>query len=98
MVTELVEKGKLFTKEALIQYYRAMIKRPDRTEILKKSSVPVLFVAGTEDAAAPFADVLQQVQLPKISAIHILKEVGHMSMLERPAAVNEHLLQFLKLV
>jgi pimeloyl-ACP methyl ester carboxylesterase len=98
LVTQLIEKGSLSEKEALIQYYQAMIKRPERTDILKNSPVPVLFVAGTEDAAAPLDDVLQQVQLPKISAIHILKDVGHMSMIEKPAEVNEHLLRFIKFV
>jgi len=94
-ISELIEKGKLFTKEALIQYYRIMINRPDRTNVLTNSNVPVLFVIGTEDVAAPMQDLLQQVHLPKVSDIHIIKEAGHMSMLEKPLELNEKLLQFI---
>jgi pimeloyl-ACP methyl ester carboxylesterase len=95
-VNELVEQGKQFSKEALVQYYRAMIDRPDRTAVLEKSRVPVLFIIGTEDVAAPLQDLLQQVHLPNTSYIHILPGVVHMGMWEKPKEVNEHLLEFIK--
>lgn len=91
-VNALIEKWNLFTKEALIQYYNAMIHRPDRTHVLRDSKVPVLFIVGTEDVAAPLNDLLQQVHLPKIAHIHIIEGVGHMSMLEAPAQLSEYLL------
>jgi pimeloyl-ACP methyl ester carboxylesterase len=97
-ISELIEKGSSFTKEALIQYYRAMMNRPDRTDILRSTTVPVFFVIGTEDIAAPMEDLLQQVHLPKVSDIHILNGVGHMSMLESPEELNKKLLHFLKLI
>jgi pimeloyl-ACP methyl ester carboxylesterase len=73
-----------------------MINRPDRTNILKNSTVPVLFVIGSEDVAAPLDDLLKQVHLPKISFIHILDNVGHMSMWEKPQELNNYLLQFIE--
>lgn len=95
-VSELIEQGKNFSKEALIQYYTAMINRPDKTAVLEKSSVPVLFIIGSEDVAAPLDDLLKQVHLPKTSYIHIIEGVGHMSMWERPGLVNNYLLEFIK--
>lgn len=95
-VTELIEQGRKFSKEALIQYYTAMINRPDRTNILEKSNVPVLFVMGSEDVAAPLDDLLKQVHLPKVSYMHIIEGVGHMSMWEKADELNNYLLQFIR--
>lgn len=94
-VEELIERGKNYSIEALTGYYTAMINRPDRTEVLAKSKVPVLFVIGSEDTAAPVNDLLKQVYLPAISHIHIIKGVGHMSMLETPDQLNTYLLEFI---
>jgi pimeloyl-ACP methyl ester carboxylesterase len=96
LIKEKIKKAEVFTNEALIQYYEAMIARPDRTKTLSGSEVPVLFILGTEDTAAPLKDLLQQVHLPKTSYIHILQDIGHMGMLEATDAVNKHLLQFIK--
>ncbi|MDQ6815223.1 MAG: alpha/beta hydrolase [Bacteroidota bacterium] len=95
-VSELIEKGKEFSQEALVQYYTAMMTRPDRTDTLKRTNVPVLFVIGSEDVAAPLEDLLQQVHLPKTSYIHVMDNTGHMSMLEKPQELNKHLLQFIQ--
>lgn len=94
-VSELIEQGKQFSKEALIQYYTAMMNRPDRTKVLEKSNVPVLFIIGSEDKAAPLDDLLQQVHLPTISYIHILQGCGHMSMWEKADELNNYLLEFI---
>jgi pimeloyl-ACP methyl ester carboxylesterase len=96
IVAELIERGKNFSTKTLIQYYSAIMKRPDRTDVLKKSKVPVLFIIGSDDVATPLADLLKQVHLPAVSYIHILKEVGHMSMLEKPEELNSYLLGFIK--
>ncbi len=94
-VNELIETGSGFTSEALQQYYRAMMERPDRTHVLKSNPAPVLFVTGTEDAAVPMQDVLKQTHLPDKSYIHVLQNVGHMSMWEATEELNRHLLAFI---
>ena len=96
VIRTLIDKGKNFSVEALIQYYKAMIERPDRTEVLKESEVPVLFIIGTEDVAAPMKDLMNQVHLPKQSHIHVIENVGHISTLEKPEELNEHLVAFIK--
>lgn len=93
-VEELIAKSKAFTEPSLEQYYIAMMNRTDATSVLKESRVPVLFVMGTEDIAAPLQDVLQQCHLPKQSHISILENVGHMGMMEATEKVNNAILNF----
>jgi pimeloyl-ACP methyl ester carboxylesterase len=97
-IASLIEQGRHFTGEALQQYYRAMINRADKTQLLKNTPLPVLFIIGKDDVAAPLKDVEQQMHLPACSYIHILENVGHMSMLEAPDILNALLLQFIKTV
>lgn len=81
--------------EALCAYYVAMLERPDRTAVLANATVPVLFVIGEFDKAAPMADVMQQVHLPALSHLHILKHTAHMGMFEEPERFNNSVVQFL---
>ena len=95
-IEELVQKSKRFTADALVQYYRAMISRPDRTSVLKNFSKPILFIIGEQDNAVPFEQSLQQCYLPVQSHIHILRNSAHMGMWEETDAVNNFLLVFLQ--
>ncbi|MBZ5857132.1 alpha/beta fold hydrolase [Flavihumibacter profundi] len=83
---------------ALIAFTEAMMARPDRREILRNIKIPVLFIVGQEDQAVPFADSMQQVYLPDLSYIHILKQSGHMGMLEENEKCTQAILQFVQMV
>lgn len=95
VIEELIESSKKFPDKILEDYYRAMMNRQERTQVLSAAKIPVLFVMGEEDKPAPPTDVLQQVHLPEISYIHMLEETGHMSMLEAPEKLNNHLHNFI---
>ena len=84
-----------FLPSSLVSYYEAMMKRPDRTDILRNTTVPVLFIMGKYDAAVPVEDGLKQCHLPGKSYIHILHNSGHMGMLEEPGNSNLILDKFL---
>jgi pimeloyl-ACP methyl ester carboxylesterase len=94
LVDEFINSLSDFSAEALIAYYEAMMKRPDRTEVLKQAKVPVLFIIGEHDNAIPMEDVLKQTHLPETADIHILQRSGHMGMLEETAKSNEILRNF----
>jgi len=94
-VNELIDAAKDFSKEALQQYYRAMMLRPNRSPALLSNRLPVLFVMGTEDVAAPLDDVIKQASLPYISYIYVLQDTGHMGMWEAPEKLNQQLLFFI---
>jgi pimeloyl-ACP methyl ester carboxylesterase len=96
-VQALVNKGASFLPEALVSYYEAMMARPDRTELLRTTTLPVLFIIGVHDKAAPMQDVLQQVSLPAISQVSILEHTAHMGMLEEPEKFHAATAHFLQL-
>ena len=56
---------------------------------------PVLFIAGEHDVAIPLDDVLKQCHLPEKSYFHLLKESGHMGMMEETEKANQILEEFL---
>ena len=95
VVQHLVDKASNFQLNSLVAYYRAMIARPDRTEVLKAAAVPVLMVAGTDDQAVPLADLLIQSSLPPICHFHVLPNVGHMGMVEEPQLFKDILFNFI---
>ncbi len=92
----LIEKGKAFSSKALLSYYTSMINRPDRTNVLKSFSNPLLFVMGEHDNAVPFQQSLQQCYLPQKAHVHILRNSAHMGMLEETERSNQILAQFLR--
>ncbi|HRP55827.1 alpha/beta hydrolase, partial [Agriterribacter sp.] len=59
-INALIARAGNFTVPALVQYYEAMMERPDRAEILEKTSNPVLFIIGEEDKSVYLQDSLKQ--------------------------------------
>jgi pimeloyl-ACP methyl ester carboxylesterase len=53
-------------------------------------------IVGEEDIAVPIEDSLQQTQLLPTNNVMILKQVGHMGMLEATEEVNRALLGFIQ--
>jgi pimeloyl-ACP methyl ester carboxylesterase len=94
-IEKLVEYLQYFTKEALVQYYEAMIVRPDRTAVLSSFPKPILFIIGEHDKAVPMQSGLQQSYLPQESHVHILQHSGHMGMWEETAKANGILKAFI---
>ncbi len=78
------------------QYTLAMRNRPNRTYVLESNPLPILFVIGTEDVAAPLTDLLGQIKLPLNASIHILENVGHMGMLEAADTMTKHIMDFVE--
>lgn len=94
-ITQQAASAHYISNEALIAFTKAMMARPDRTDILKTAEFPVLFILGREDQAVPFNDTMQQVYLPELSYIYILDKSGHMGMLEEPSLFQKAVQEFL---
>ena len=94
-VDSLISNGKNFIPEAMVQYYEAMIARPDRTMILRNFKSPVLFIMGAYDKAVPFTHGLEQSHMPGIADIHVLRNSAHMGMLEETTKSNSIIASFL---
>ena len=95
LISQLFNIAKNISPAALIQYYEAMILRPDRTSVLQSFTKPVLFIIGKHDTAVPLQASLQQCYIPAISSVHILQHSGHMGMWEEEKLSTSYLEKFL---
>ena len=95
VIDELIEAGNNFSPEALVSYYEAMMKRPDRNNVLKTMKIPILFILAKHDTAVPLQDGLTLCHLPDLSYIHVLHQSGHMGMLEEANRTNRILTDFI---
>jgi pimeloyl-ACP methyl ester carboxylesterase len=86
------------TEAALIHYYESMMLRPDRTDILKNTKLPVLFILGEADSAVPLADGLQQCHIPDLSFVHVLERTGHMGMIEAAEEIRDYIANYLSFI
>lgn len=82
----------------LINYYKAMIARTDKTHVLESFRKPVLFMIGKQDNAVPYKDVLSQSAIASQSMVHLKNDLGHTSMLEAPEILNSILNSFCEYV
>jgi pimeloyl-ACP methyl ester carboxylesterase len=96
LISNFIQSLTNFSPESLVSYYQAMINRPDRTNVLINSKVPILFIIGEYDNAIPFSDMLKLCSLPEKSYIHIFRKSGHMGMLEEADLSNNMLEKYIQ--
>lgn len=95
-IDSFLQMGSNISKNTLIQYYNAIKKRPDRIDLLKNATIPVLFIAGMEDTLVSYMDIIRQSILPKISEIKLLTNTAHIGFYENPGLSNNAILLFLQ--
>jgi len=82
-------------KGAVIGYTMAMRDRPDQTKTLKSFKKPTLFLAGEKDPGIPVDSIHRQAAACQNPEIHVLSNVAHMGMFERPEEAAEKINRFL---
>jgi pimeloyl-ACP methyl ester carboxylesterase len=80
--------------EGIIGALEAMIARPDSTPTLATIDVPTLVVVGDEDVLTPPKEARAMHEAIAGSRLEILERAGHVSNVERPAAFNHVLSEF----
>jgi pimeloyl-ACP methyl ester carboxylesterase len=80
----------------LIQYYEAIKKREDFSNLIRQSTIPLLIIAGIHDKAVPLNKSLEQSYLANETHFYLLRESAHMGQLEQPESVNKILSVFFK--
>ncbi|MES2605459.1 MAG: alpha/beta fold hydrolase [Pseudomonadota bacterium] len=75
---------------------RALLERPDRTALLVGLRLPTLVLCGSDDSWSPLARHEDMAKLIAGSQLVAVPECGHMSTMERPAAVSAALLAWLE--
>lgn len=74
---------------------RAMARRPDSSETLRKIDRPMLVVTGQEDTIIPVAEAQRMHQLASDSRLEIIPGAGHMVPVEKPAELADLLRRLL---
>jgi len=81
--------------DAIVGALEAMMARPDSTDTLGTIDVPTMIVAGSEDVATPPRESRAMHAAIPGSRVEILQQAGHLSNIERPAAFNTVVAEFL---
>jgi 3-oxoadipate enol-lactonase len=81
--------------EGVVGAIEAMMARPDSTPTLASINVPTLIVTGEEDAIAPVKDAEAMRDGIQGSVLEVIPGAGHLSNIERPAAFNTVVGEFL---
>ena len=84
--------------EGIILALEGMKVRPDRTDVLKSSTDPVLIIAGRNDNYIPFEVYEQHFNLARDTEVLILENSGHMGFVEEKELALEGVRKFLKRV
>ena len=81
--------------EGVVGALEAMMGRPDSTPLMSTIDVPTLIVAGDEDAIIPMAEAKAMQEAIRGSTLEVITGTGHLCNLERPAAFNHVVSEFL---
>ena len=74
---------------------KAMSNRADRKHILPSIESPVLFVLGDKDEHYPKHEILNQASICMRSQVNVIKNSGHLSMIENKADFQKAIQQFI---
>lgn len=81
---------------SLSDFYNAMIKRPDRVQLLSGLKFPIQWLIGREDAIASPDKVLQQSTCSNVNFVEVYANCAHMGMLEQPSILVKDVIRFSK--
>ena len=93
-IEQMQAQASLMPAEAIVAALEAMRDRSGKIEFLLNTRLPVLFIAGKEDARIPVQKVMAQAILPAHAEILILAGVGHMGFVEAQKKTLEMLRGF----
>jgi 3-oxoadipate enol-lactonase len=81
--------------DGIVGALEALIERPDSTATCRAIDVPTLLIVGEDDATTPVPDAREMHELIAGSRLEVLGQAGHLSNVERPAAFNTVVGEFL---
>jgi pimeloyl-ACP methyl ester carboxylesterase len=89
-----VEQALGMDDTGLINFYDAMIRRTDHSEMLKQVSYPVQWIAGANDLILDYKKIIGLSHVSCVDFISLYNNCGHMSMLEAPERLSADLKEF----
>ena len=94
-IEDLAEQVFITEDEGIAALLEGMIARPDRNELLRRSTVPQLFILGRKDGYISVEAAETMVAAHPQAQVVWLADSGHMGFLEEPAATADALLHFI---
>lgn len=82
--------------ETYLRQSRAIQRRPDQQNTLRRARVPALVIGGKEDTICPARRQDFIAQLMPRATLHIVENAGHLPMLESPTTVTQVLRDWLE--
>jgi pimeloyl-ACP methyl ester carboxylesterase len=82
--------------EGIVGALEAMMARPDSTPTLATIDVPTLILVGEEDALTPRIEAQAMHEQIRGSRLEVIAQAGHICNLERPAAFNHIVSEFVE--
>jgi pimeloyl-ACP methyl ester carboxylesterase len=76
---------------------RALLGRPDATEVLENLDCPTLILCGMEDGWSPPERHRRMAELAPRAILRLVEDCGHMAMMEQPEAVLAALREWLSM-
>jgi len=92
-IHRMIARASLSLFEAQIE---ALLARPDRRELLPTIRVPTLVLCGNEDTWSPLARHEEMAAMIAGSSLVGVPDCGHMSTMERPAAITTALMEWMQ--
>jgi pimeloyl-ACP methyl ester carboxylesterase len=94
-VSEQVGNALTMSKEAVINFYTAMMEREERISVLNNLSFPVQWIIGAKDTLIPVKKILPLTHMSPVNFTSYYKDCGHMSMVEVPGELQNDIKEFL---
>ena len=92
-ILDMIERSTPAIFEAQIE---ALLRRPDAAGVFAALACPVLLACGRQDGWSPLARHEQMRALRPASDLVVIEDSGHMTTMERPAAVTQALADWLR--
>ncbi|PUE15366.1 hypothetical protein B9Z38_14130 [Limnohabitans sp. MMS-10A-160] len=97
LIEEVVHMFERKSEDVFKRQIQALLSRPDARDVLQQLRVPTLLMAGEFDTwASPKQHEAMANLIPAHPTVQVLAGSGHMMMMEKPEAVVEHFLRWLK--
>ena len=94
-IEDLTEQIFITEDEGIIALLNGMTERKDQNEMLRTTSVPVLFILGRKDPYIPSDVAEAMVAAHPEAQVAWLEESGHMGFLEEPQQTADAILRFI---
>lgn len=95
VLNTVMEMARALGPDVFVRQSRALQKRPDQTETLKRIAVPTLVLCGRHDALCPLRRHEFMRDLIPGAVLEIVEDAGHLPTLERPDDTTEALERWL---